>query len=102
MSGSTYFEALGTETAMRPAEELLVGSAVGEIRTLALEDNDIAVKFHGRVSGLSTGFEETVRNIMPTRLEWLRAAHGLPLLWGTAVYLFTMAAAVIRWWGIDL
>jgi hypothetical protein len=102
LSGSTYFEALGTETAMRPAEEILIGSAVGEIRTLALEDNDIAVKFHGRVTGLTIGFEETARNIMPTRLEWLRALHGLPLLWGTAVYLFTMAAAVIRWWGIDL
>jgi hypothetical protein len=102
LSGSTYFEALGTETAMRPAEEILIGSAVGEIRTLALEENDLAVKFHGQVKGLSNGFEESVTDIMPTRLEWLRAVHGLPLLWGTALYLFTMAAALIRWWGIDL
>jgi hypothetical protein len=102
VGGSTYFEALGTETAIRPAEELLIGSAMGEIRTLALEDNDIALTFHGRVAGLGIGYEETVRNIMPTRLEYLRAAHGLPLLWGTAVYLLTIAAAIIRWWGIDL
>jgi|SRR5579871_1153329 len=102
LSGSTYFEALGTETVMRPAEELLIGSAVGEIRTLSLEDKDIVLKFHGKVMGLTTGYEGTARNIMPTRLEWLRAEHGLPLLWGAAVYLFTMAAAIIRWWGIDL
>jgi hypothetical protein len=102
LSGSTYFEALGTESAIRQAEEIRVGTAVGEIRTLTLHDNDIELKFHGRVGGLGTGYEQNMRNIMPTRLEWLRAQHGLPLFWGTALYLFTMIAAAIRWWGIEL
>jgi hypothetical protein len=35
---------------------------------------------------------------MPTWLEWLRARHGLSLLWGTALYLFGLAVGVLRWW----
>ena len=101
MSGTIYFEALGIETKLRPAEEVLFDSAKGEIRTLELEDNDIAVRFHGQVTGMSSGFEENTRSIMPTLLEWLRARHGLSLLWGAAVYLFALGTAVLRWWGID-
>jgi hypothetical protein len=100
ISGSVYFETLGTEAKLRPAEEIRLDSAVGEIRNIVLEDNGIAVSFHGRVAGMTIGFEEG-RSIMPTRLEWLRAQHGLPLLWGTALYLFSMITAALRWWGVN-
>jgi hypothetical protein len=39
---------------------------------------------------------------MPTYLEWLRARHGLSLLWGTTLYLFGVIVGALRWWGIRL
>jgi hypothetical protein len=71
----------------------------GEIRTLRLQDNNIDLKFHGRVRGLGAGPEENPRSLMPTWLEWLRARHSLSLFWGAAIYLFGLIAGVLRWWG---
>jgi hypothetical protein len=38
---------------------------------------------------------------MPTYLEWLKARHGLSLFWGTSLYLFGLAAAALRWFGVN-
>jgi hypothetical protein len=35
-------------------------------------------------------------------LEWLRARHGLTLLWGTTAYVFGLATAVVRWFKVPL
>jgi hypothetical protein len=103
LNGTVYFESLdGMERKLRPAEGIRFASSKGEIRTLDLDDSGLAVKFHGYVSGLDTGSDNERRSLMPTLLEWLRAQHGLLLLWGSALYLFTIAATVLRWWGVRL
>ncbi|HZT29785.1 MAG TPA: hypothetical protein VFA33_07880 [Bryobacteraceae bacterium] len=103
LGGSIFFESLdGLERKLRPAEGLRFASARGEIRSLGLDDRGISFRFHGEVEGMSTGAGEDRRSLMPTWLEWLRARHGLPLLWGSALYLFTLATAALRWWGVRL
>jgi hypothetical protein len=98
LSGRLYLEALnGKEYSLRPGEGIRFKASTGEIRTIALQDDHIALKFHGDVRGMSTGSEENRRSLMPTYLEWLRARHGLTLLWGTTLYLFGFIAGVLRW-----
>lgn len=100
LSGTVYFQALnGQELKVRPGEVVQFESALGEIRTLRLEDNHIDLKYHGGVRGMSAGSGENRRSLMPTWLEWLRARHGLSLFWGTALYLFGLIAGVLRWLG---
>jgi hypothetical protein len=102
-SGTLYFESLGgAERKLREGEELRFGESQGELRSIRLEDETIVFQFHGEVGALTTGAAENRRNLMPTHLEWLSADHGVTLLWGTSLYLFTILAAVMRWWGKPL
>lgn len=103
LSGTLYFAALNNqERKLRPGEMLHFVQSQGEFRTLRLQDDHIDLKFHGRVRGMSIGSGENRQSLMPTWLEWLRARHGLSLLWGTALYLFGLIAGVLRWWGKPL
>jgi len=100
LSGALIFESLNQrELKLRPGEMIHFEQVQGEIRTLRLQDNNIDLKFHGRVRGLSSGSEENRRSLMPTWLEWLRARHSLSLFWGAAIYLFGLIVGVLRWWG---
>jgi hypothetical protein len=99
LSGTLYFESLGgQERQIRPGEEIDFKLSQGEIRTLQLQDDHISFAFHGRVRGMTSGIEEHRYSIMPTFLEWLRARHGLTLLWGTTLYFFGLIFSVWRWW----
>ena len=99
LSGMLYFESLGgKEYSLRPGQELHFKLAEGEIRTLELKDDHIAFAFHGQVKGMTTGSDESQVSLMPTYLDWLRARHGLSLLWGTTLYVFGLILSVIRWW----
>jgi hypothetical protein len=51
---------------------------------------------------METGSEDSPRSLMPTWLEWLKARHGLSLLWGTTLYLFGLVLGVARWIRIPL
>ncbi len=103
LSGTLSFESLnGEELRLRPGEELRFEQSEGEIRSVALAANHIDFTFHGRVRGMTAGTGEGHRSIMPTYLDWLKARHGLSLLWGTAFYLFGIAAAALRWFGVRL
>ena len=98
VGGTLYMESLnGDKRALRPGEELRFSESAGEIRTIRLAGDALALSFHGRVRGMATGSEDSPRSLMPTWLEWLRARHGLTLLWGTTVYLFGLATALVRW-----
>jgi hypothetical protein len=98
-SGTLYLESLnGQERRLRPGEGLRFGASRGELRTLAVRDGGVAVRFHGWVREMTTGAGETRRSLMPTYLEWLQARHGLSLLWGTTLYVFGLAMAALRWW----
>jgi hypothetical protein len=103
LSGTLFFESLnGEERHLHGGEELQFERSTGELRTLELEADRIAWKFHGRVRGMTTGTGEGRRSLMPTCLEWLRARHGLTLLWGTSVYVFALIAGALRWWGVRI
>lgn len=103
VSGTLYRESLNGDTRqLRSGEPLRFGESNGEIRTVRLEPDHLSLSFHGWVRGMQTGSEETPRSLMPTWLEWLRARHGLTLLWGTTAYVFGLATAVVRWLKVPL
>jgi hypothetical protein len=102
LSGTVRLEALhGQERSLRPGEGVQFARSHGEIRALRLYDDRIALKFHGRVRGMTVGSGESPSSLMPTYFEWLRARHGLSLLWGTTLYVFGLIVAALRWWGIE-
>lgn len=99
LSGSLYFESLGgQERRLRRGEELDFEWVQGEIRTLEFRNDGIGFTFHGRVRGMTLGTDAHRYSIMPTYLEWLKARHGLTLLWATTLYIFGLLFTVIRWW----
>jgi hypothetical protein len=98
-SGMLYFQSLGgKEHRLRAAEAISFKITKGVIRSLELKGDQIAFSFHGRVSGMKTGGEENRISLMPTYLEWLKARHGLSLLWGTTFYFFGLIISIVRWW----
>jgi hypothetical protein len=60
------------------------------------------VNFRGTTRGIRSGWSDRPANLMPTYLDWLQAHHGLSLLWGTTLYLFGVAATILRWWRVDV
>jgi hypothetical protein len=101
LGGTLHFESLdGKERRVRPGEQLRFEASEGELRTLELTADSIALKFHGRVRGMTIGSDENRRSLMPTYLEWLQARHALSLLWGTSLYIAGLVAAALRWWGL--
>jgi hypothetical protein len=98
-AGTLYFQSLGgKEHRLRAGEMISFKASKGEIRTLELKGDQIAFSFHGRVRGMTTGGEENRISLMPTYLEWLKARHGLSLLWGTTLYFFGIILSIVRWW----
>jgi hypothetical protein len=103
LSGTLFLESLNDEKHLiRPGEALEFEKSDGEFRELRLEDNRIGLRYHGSVRGMTTGSGEARRSLMPTYLEWLRARHGLSLLWAATLYIFGLAAGALRWWGVRL
>ena len=101
LGGTLFFEALdGKERRLRAGEELRFGMSLGNVRALELQQDAIALKFHGRVREMTIGTGDNQRSLMPTYLEWLQARHALSLLWGTSLYLVGLVAGVLRWWGL--
>jgi hypothetical protein len=101
LSGTLSLESLNSqEIRLRPGEELQFERSQAEIRSLEMNPNHVNVKLRAKVSGMTLGTGEAHRSIMPTYLEWVRARHSAGLLWGTSLYLFGIAAAVLRWWGL--
>lgn len=99
-SGSLYFESLnGLEQKVRPGEMLELAGARGDITALRVESDHLALRFQGRVHGLTVGIGETRRSLMPTWLDWLKTRRSAWLLWGTAVYLFGLVMGFLRWMG---
>ena len=101
LSGTLSFESLGgQELRLRPGEGLQFEHSQGEIRSLEFATDHVRLKFHARVRGMKTGTGEGQRSIMPTYLEWLKARHGLSLLWVTSLYIFGLVAGTLRWFGV--
>lgn len=97
-SGALYLESLnGEKISLRSGEGLRFEASDGEMRKLTLETGGLSAQYQGRVRGMTTGSGETRINLMPPLLEWLRARHGLSLLWGTTLYLSGLVGAGLRW-----
>jgi hypothetical protein len=97
-SGTLFFESLnGQQRTLRAGEALRFRAARGEIRALRLGSDHLTLNFQGRVRGMETGSLDNPHDLMPTWLDWLRAQHGLSLLWGSTFYLFGVALTVARW-----
>lgn len=100
MSGSLFLPALnGSEEKLRAGQELRLDDLQGEIRTIELSAGSLGLQLHGSVGHMETGSYENPRNLMPAWLEWLRARHGVSLLWGTALYVFGLVTAALKWFG---
>ena len=98
LSGTLRLEALNGQTSiLRRGEELEFGLSNGEIRNLRLEGDHVVVNFHGRVRDMTVGTGNNRRSLMPTWLDWLKARHGLSLLWGTTLYVFGLILGLLRW-----
>jgi hypothetical protein len=98
LGGTLYMDSLNSEKrTLRSGEAIDFESSLGYVRTLSVDANSISLQYQGEARGMTTGFGETRTNLMPTMLEWLRARHGLSLLWGSTLYIFGMMVAVLRW-----
>jgi hypothetical protein len=98
ISGSLYFGALnGAQEQLRRGQELRLGELRGRIRAIELRPEPIALQFSGSAGKLETGSYQNSRTLMPAWLDWLRARHGLFLLWGTATYVSGLLSAALRW-----
>lgn len=83
---------------LRRGETLRLEIVHGTLQRLEVDGGRLAINFHGVVREIGAGSDDNPRSLMPTWLEWLRARHGLSLLWGSALYAFGMAMAAWRWW----
>ncbi len=98
-SGTLYLSDLSSrEYPLRKGESLQFSTSVGPIRLLTLNDNELSLQFHGKVSGMKTGWEENQKNLMPNFLEWLVARPGLMLFWSQSLSLFFLLIGIWRWW----
>jgi hypothetical protein len=101
LSGVIYLESLSAAPRPLRARELLrFDEARGVIRALQLDNGHVTLAFRGTVRGMRSGWGDDPVSLMPTWLDWLRARHGLSLLWGTTLYLFGLVAAILRWWRV--
>jgi hypothetical protein len=101
-SGTLYLESLGgQERQVRDGELLEFDESSGIIRSLRLTDAGLVLRFRGTVSGMRTGWGDAQRSLMPSLLEWLKAQHGLSLLWGAALYVLGISVSLMKWLGFD-
>jgi len=97
-SGTLYYESIdGRAQPLRAGEELRFAESSGQFRDWRMDDDGIVVRFRGTVRGMSTGSGATRRNLMPTMIDWLRARHGVSLLWGSTAYAVGLFVTVLGW-----
>lgn len=102
-SGSVYLSSLDDrERRLRTGEVLVLDGVHGEIASLAFTDAGVEVRFRGRVRGMTVGWGEHPRSLMPTWLEWALAQHGLTLLWGSVIYFLGVMTTLMRLWGVKV
>jgi hypothetical protein len=97
-SGTVFIQSLnGQKYDLRAGERLRFSDSKGEVQKTTLRPNAISVQYEGKVWGMNAGSHEYPTSLMPSLLEWLRARHGLSLLWGSTLYVTGMLMVVLRW-----
>ncbi len=97
--GTLLFDALdGQSRTLRVAEPIRFEGVDGELRSVAFDGKQIALRFHGEVRGLVSGGDSHPRSWMPTWLEWLKANHAASLFLAAATSGFALLTALLKWW----
>ncbi len=100
LSGILYLaERNDLEYKLRTREGLQFEESEGILRLFTLRNDQLSLQFHGNVRGMTTGWDENRKDLMPNYLERLSAQHSLALLWSTTIYLFLLFLSVWKWWG---
>jgi hypothetical protein len=103
LTGSLSFESIGGKTqALRSYEQLRLKEFNGIIRSIDVCQNGLNLRFAGTVHGMTLGYGQNKRSLMPSWLDWLQAQHGLWLLWGTTAYLVGLLLGILQWLGMKL
>lgn len=98
-SGTVNFELLGGQVlTLRSGEEIRFEQSLGEIRTLQLNEGNLALQFHGWIKGMTTCSGGVCNSVMPTQLEWLWAQHRIPLVTAASLYVCALLIGGLRWW----
>jgi hypothetical protein len=98
LSGIVRLESLGgQEFSLRSGEEIQFENSQGEIRTLQLNEGNLALQFHGRIKGMKTCSGGICRSVMPTYFEWLWAQYRLLFLAATMAYGLLLIVGGMRW-----
>jgi hypothetical protein len=59
------------------------------------------MRFHGTVSGMTSGSAESKLSHMPTLLELLAARQGLAVFFGLTLSAIGIIASLLRWFRIE-
>jgi hypothetical protein len=100
MSGTLGFEEFeNKKQILYTGQRLWFDRFDGHVDAIRVEPDAISGVIYGSASSLGSGLEENRTDLMPSRLEWLAGRHELILLWGSALYVFALIIAIVRWLG---
>ena len=98
-SGTLYLAELNSrEYTLRTGEGLQFKASNGSIHQLRLTQDEIFLLMHGKMQGMTRGWEENQKNLMPNYLEWVVARPGLMLFWSQTISFFLLLLGIWRWW----
>jgi TIR domain len=98
LSGTLRLESLGgQELSLRSGEQIQFENSQGEIRTLQLNEGNLALQFNGRINGMKTCSGRSCKSLMPTYYEWLRAKQEFLFLAVTMTYVLLLILGGMRW-----
>lgn len=83
---------------LRPGSWMVLTGIEGEIQDLEWRENGLNVHLEGSTKEIRVGNSLVQRDATPSCLEWLQDRLGLKLVWGSALWLFSLGIAVTRWW----
>jgi TIR domain len=103
LSGTLRLESLGgQELSLHSGEEIQFEQSQGEIRTLQLNEGNLALQFHGWIKGMKTCSGGICKSLMPTYFEWLRAQYRFLLLAAAVAYFLLLIVGGMRWRKVHL
>lgn len=85
------------KTHLGRGEAMRVRSFHGLLRSVDLEGGLLNIDAVGHMEGLEVRGAGNWQPRMPTYLDYLRAHHQLPLIWGSCLYGFGIIAGLLRW-----
>jgi len=98
VSGTVYFDDIRTLSAkLRPGTPFRVAGS-GYIRKLVWNAGLIDTEMEGTATSVSTGTEETRRDLMPSIFSYIRTRETLTQFWAALGSLTLLALALDRWW----